>query len=297
MPAHAAPVRRPRDGCRRRRRPAARCSGTASGSTPTPTRPSRARSPRRPARIRHRHAAAAVADRAERERRCDRRPARPRRARAGTARPRPQDDRHEDAGAHRGARDRPRMRGEPRVRHAGRAPTVVVIAATRAGPGDARRHAACRPRAAPRRVRRYSSAHSSQRRALLDCRGRPSPSSHSSTSARLRRVEPPGRLGDPHRPPGGLGRDRSPWRRHPARGAGARRSARRWWSLNADSKTRSPGSTGSSSTRPVTLSVKSAGAPAATHARTIASISSRVSTSSSADIVTSDAPARSPSRR
>ena len=47
------------------------------------------------------------------------------------------------------ARTNARERGEPWTATRGRARTVAVMAATRAGPGGARRHAACRRSAAP----------------------------------------------------------------------------------------------------------------------------------------------------
>ena len=67
-------------------------------------------------------------------------------------------------------------------------------------------------------------------------------------------------------------------------------SVRRWWASKAAANTASSGSDGASRAPPVTLSVSSAGHPAATQASASASSSSTVSRSSSAEAVTSDGP-------
>ena len=159
---------------------------------------------------------------------------------------------------------RPRSGGSRQTPPAGRraAPRRAAGRRRSAPAGDGRTPAPARTVPAPARRPRPASRRTTRSAA----RDRPRPAATGSAAA-------------PSPPRAGRTR-RRPRRRRPGRAGAGRPTTRRWCALNAAATWASSGSAGSSSTRPVTESVNSAGRPAPAQAAAIASTSSAVSRSS-----------------
>ena len=192
---------RPRDGRRRSRRREEQCSGTASGSTPKPTRPTRASARdaargsatarRRPRWSPRRAQARSPPGPPTRKRDLGRTARLPRVRMIATRMPAPTPARTNALGARRGADPprRPRAHGRAHDGHASRSWWCTT---TRSVPS-----VSCAPRCLQVLVGPLLEG-----RSLLDRSGDPAFQPFADEPG-LRRVQPPGRAVDAHRPPGG----------------------------------------------------------------------------------------------